>query len=102
VLPGSYPQPYYAALRQLQASRSYDATPHLAEIRVPTLILHAKRDRSAPYPLALDMHDRIQGSQMRVFRGGHIFLQRPDSFLEVVRRFLLAPRRQPGEPGAEG
>jgi pimeloyl-ACP methyl ester carboxylesterase len=91
VLPGGHPQPYYAALRQLQASRSYDATARLTELHVPALILHGKGDRWAPLPLALDMHDRIQGSQIQVFRGGHIFfLLRPESFLEAVRHFLLA------------
>jgi pimeloyl-ACP methyl ester carboxylesterase len=99
VLPGGYPQPYYAALRQLQASRAYDATARLTEIHVPTLILHSKSDRSAPYSVAVDMHDRIQGSQMQVFRGGHIFfLLRPDSFLEAVRRFLLEQRGRQRQP----
>jgi pimeloyl-ACP methyl ester carboxylesterase len=99
VLPGGYPQPYYAALRQLQASSSYDATARLTEIHVPTLILHGKSDRSMPYPLAADMHDRIQGSQIQVFRGGHLFfLLRPDPFLEAVRRFLLAQRSRQSHP----
>lgn len=88
-----YPQPYYAALRQLQASRAYDATARLQEIRTPTLILQGQSDRSAPLPVAVDMHNRIQGSQIQVFNGGHVFFfLRQKPFLEAVRHFLLAQR----------
>src|SRR5579863_6168439 len=50
------PHPYYVVVRQLEASRSYDCMDRLNEINVPTLILHGKQDKSAPYPLAEAMH----------------------------------------------
>ena len=46
------PHPYYAAARQLEASRTYDCMDRLNEILVPTLILHGKKDKTAPYRLA--------------------------------------------------
>lgn len=95
-----YPQPAYAVTRQRVASRSYDATARLHEIRVPTLILHGKKDRLAPYALAEEMHAGIQGSQMIAFNGGHLFLfMRPRQFLAAVIAFLDAQREQAPNSG---
>ncbi|MGD0766154.1 MAG: alpha/beta hydrolase [Dehalococcoidia bacterium] len=47
-----YPQPHYAFVRQHEASRNFDCMDRLHEIRVPTLILHGKKDGRAPYRLA--------------------------------------------------
>lgn len=84
-----YPQPLYAANHQLKASRSYDASQRLHEIHAPTLILHGKRDRTAPYALAEEMHQNISGSKLIPFDGGHIFLFiQQQQFLEAVDKFL--------------
>jgi pimeloyl-ACP methyl ester carboxylesterase len=56
LLRSSHPQPRYAHLRQRQASVTYDATNRLGQIRVPTLILHGRRDKSMPLELAERMH----------------------------------------------
>jgi 3-oxoadipate enol-lactonase len=37
--------PYYAVVRQTEASKNYDCMDRLGEIQVPTLILHGKRDK---------------------------------------------------------
>ena len=84
-----YPQPYYAAMRQLEASRSYDCSDRLGEIHVPTLILHGRKDRVAPYELAQEMHAGIQGSKMITFNGGHLFpFFQPRQFTDEVAGFL--------------
>jgi non-heme chloroperoxidase len=96
----SYPQPYYAVSRQREASRTYDATHRLQEIRMPTLILHGKKDKLAPYALAQEMHAGIQGSQMIAFNGGHLFLflkQKP--FLDAVFDFLESQMAQSSRSG---
>ena len=67
---GRYPQPYYAFTRQVEASSSYDCTDRLSEIQAPTLIMHGKKDRSAPYELAEETHQRIRGSEVMTFGGG--------------------------------
>lgn len=83
------PHPYYAVARQLEASRAYDCMDRLNEIRVPTLILHGKNDKSAPYWLAEEMHSGIKNSKMITFQGGHLFfIVRPKQFIEAITDFL--------------
>ena len=84
-----YPQPYYASVRQREAARNYDCTGRLSDIHAPTLILHGKKDRIAPYRLAEEMHAGIKGSKMVTFNGGHIFLfLQSRQFTEAVLEFL--------------
>jgi len=86
-----YPQPYYAVVRQREASRNFDCMRRLQEIQVPTLILHGRRDRIAPYELAEEMHAGIKGSKMITFSGGHLFLFfQPQRFAEAILEFLQA------------
>ncbi len=85
------PHPYYAFAHQLQASRNFDYTDRLREIQVPTLILHGKQDKSAPYWLAEEMHKGINGSKMIAFNGGHLFfILRPQQFVDAIFSFLDA------------
>ena len=84
-----YRQPQYAYAHQLRASRSYDTTDRLGEIKTPTLIVHGKSDRLAPYKLAEEMHSRISNSSLVTLKGGHLsFLFRNKEFVESVERFL--------------
>ncbi len=83
------PHPYYAAARQLEASRAFDCMDRLNEIHVPTLILHGKKDKSAPYRFAEEMHSEIKDSKMITFHGGHLFfILRPQQFIEAIADFL--------------
>jgi pimeloyl-ACP methyl ester carboxylesterase len=83
------PHPYYVVARQLEASRNYDCMDRLGEIQVPTLILHGKKDKSAPYHLAEAMHRGIKDSQMLTFPGGHLFfILRQKQFIEAITDFL--------------
>lgn len=82
-------QPDYAFKRQREASSSYDYTDRLREIRVPTLILHGKKDGVAPYSLAEDMHNRIPNSKFIAFNGGHVFFFfQSQQFVDTVIDFL--------------
>jgi len=85
-----YPQPRYAFTRQLEASSTFDYTGKLHELDVPTLILHGKKDRSAPYVLAEELHTGIQGSKMLTFAGGHLFflIRERQQFLDAVAAFV--------------
>lgn len=83
------PHPYYAAVRQLEATRAYDGMDRLNEIHVPTLTLHGKKDKIAPYHLAQAMHSGIKDSKMLTFQGGHLFfIMRPQQFIEAIADFL--------------
>ena len=85
-----YPQPYYAHIRQRQASFDFDCSDKLPEIHIPTLILHGKKDRIVPYTVAQEMHLGIQGSEMLTFEGGHLFsiMKERQQFLDAVAKFL--------------
>jgi pimeloyl-ACP methyl ester carboxylesterase len=76
-------------VRQRDASRSFDCADRLREIRMPTLILHGRSDRVAPYRLAEEMHAGIQNSKLIAFRGGHIFFFLcPRQVMAAVSAFL--------------
>ena len=85
---GSYPQPRYAFRRQRDASVGYDRTGDLSELRVPTLVVHGRRDRIVPYRLAEDMAAGIPGARLELVDSGHIYpLSRSNRFGELVRVF---------------
>jgi pimeloyl-ACP methyl ester carboxylesterase len=90
VVRSTYPQPRYAFRRQRQASSTYDCADRLGEIHAPTLILHGKKDKVAPYALAEQMHAGIAGSQLLAFDGGHLFfmIRERQRFLEAITAFL--------------
>jgi pimeloyl-ACP methyl ester carboxylesterase len=83
------PQPYYAFLRQSEASRNFDCTSRLREVHAPTLILHGNRDRIAPLALAEEMHTGIPHSKMVTYPGGHLMLfMRPGPCIRDVVDFV--------------
>jgi pimeloyl-ACP methyl ester carboxylesterase len=83
-------QPRYARTHQRDAARSYDCTARLGEIRNPVLILHGRRDRIVPLRLAEEMHDRIPGSKLVTFDGGHgfFFTRERADFADRVAAFV--------------
>lgn len=93
IFQSKYPQPRYAFLRQLRASSAYDCAARLGEIHAPTLILHGRRDKTTPYPLAEEMHAGIVGSRLVAFDGGHLFFlfRERVRFLDAVEVFLADP-----------
>jgi pimeloyl-ACP methyl ester carboxylesterase len=82
-------QPYYAFVRQLEASRGFVCNDKLHEIRAPTLILHGLKDKIAPFNLAEEMHAGISGSKLISFSGGHTFsFGQREEFIQEVNGFL--------------
>ncbi|MCB8967742.1 MAG: alpha/beta fold hydrolase [Ardenticatenaceae bacterium] len=67
-----------------------DSTPTLAEIDVPTLIIHGAEDQLIPVIEAQAMHKAIAGSQLVVLPdAGHMpNLEQPDEFADAVADFL--------------
>lgn len=90
-IPGRNSQPYYAFMRQFDASGGYDCTGRLGEIHVPTLIIGGDQDRLAPPALTEEMHARISGSKMIMQKGGHLILfWRSREITDAVKEFLNA------------
>ena len=89
---GKYAQPRYAFTRQRDASSAYDCSDRLGEIRVPTTILHGRRDRITPLREAEAMRRDIARSQLVTFGGGHLFFLRRERkwFLDSVASALAA------------
>ncbi len=84
-----YPQPYYAFVRQRDASRTFNCMDRLPEIHAPTLILHGDRDKLAPYAFAQEVQAGIKNSKMVTFSGGHLFaFFQPRQFTDAVLDFL--------------
>ncbi len=88
VFRGHYPQPRYAFKRQRQASDHYDRSGDLAELRVPTLIVHGRRDHIVPYRLAEEMAESIPGARLTLVESGHIYpLNHSVAFAEQIAGF---------------
>ena len=87
---GDYPQPRYAFMRQREASGDYDATERLKLIKAPTIIMHGKSDKVMPLSMAEEMHRDIKDSELRTFKGGHLFflIRERQRFLDKAERFL--------------
>ncbi len=68
----------------------YDVSDRLAEIRVPTLILHGREDRVMPVERAAELRRGIPGARLVVFEGcGHWpFVERRPEFVAAVTDFL--------------
>lgn len=85
---GRYPQPRYAFRRQRAASIDYDRTGDLSELRVPTLVVHGRRDHIVPYRLAEDMAAAIPGARLELVESGHLYpLSKSSRFVEQVAAF---------------
>lgn len=68
------PVPVQTILGQAQAIASHDLGTQLAEITMPTAVLHGTADRMLPYPNAIALHDGIPGATLDTFEGaGHLF-----------------------------
>ena len=67
-----------------------DATPGLAAIRVPTLIIVGEEDTLTPPTTAMELADGIPEASIEVLAAaGHLSnLETPTEFTDVVRRFL--------------
>lgn len=84
------PPPDDAYLRQREATRGYDCTDRLGEIRVPALVLHGRKDTVVTLALARKTAAGLEGSTMRIFDGGHLFFLIEDQpgTISAIREFL--------------
>jgi pimeloyl-ACP methyl ester carboxylesterase len=79
----------YAAAQCLIALRDTDLRSDLAEITIPTLILHGKKDKICSFDLAEQMKERILNSHLVPFENsGHsLFLEETQKFNSELIKF---------------
>jgi pimeloyl-ACP methyl ester carboxylesterase len=79
----------YATAQCLVALRDTDLRKDLAKIKIPTLILHGKKDKICSFDLAEQMKAAIAGSQLIAFENsGHsLFLEETKKFNAELIRF---------------
>lgn len=67
-----------------------DFADRLNELTTPTLLVHGAHDRAVSVAWARRAHERIPGSELRVFPdcGRMPPRERPEEFARVVERFL--------------
>jgi pimeloyl-ACP methyl ester carboxylesterase len=76
---------------QLLARSHHDVTDRLARITSPTMVVAGRYDGIAPLANSEAIVSRIQGSELRVYEGGHVFfLQDPRAIADVLE-FLDLP-----------
>ncbi len=88
----TYPQSAESYKRQFRAIRAHDTTAALAQIKVPTLVLHGEGDDLIPLPNAERLSAGIPGAAFKTYpHTGHMpQLERRDEFLSDLRDFLAS------------
>ena len=80
------------AVRFLEVVGDTDVTALLPQVRVPTLVMHARDDARVPFDAGRQMAAAIPGAQFVTLQGrNHIFLETDPAFgqfLEHTRSFL--------------
>lgn len=76
-------------LEVTKGMKDFEVTHRLSEIKVPTLIIAAKKDMVVPPRFSEEMHKRIAGSEYVVIDSDHgTPYFRPDEWNRTVRNFL--------------
>lgn len=76
--------------KSVHACVEHDATPYLAKIEAPTLVMVGDRDILVPPPLSRQLTRQVRGARLvTVQGGGHVpWLDRPEACVRVLKRFL--------------
>ena len=79
------PEQRRGELMQLDARRNHDVGDRLGRITAPTLVACGEFDGIAPPANSAAIHERIPGSELRMYDGGHLFfIQDPRALPEIV------------------
>lgn len=76
------------ARRQLAARAGHNTFDRLAEIAVPVLLAGGEYDAIAPRANMEAMAGEISGSELRFFKGGHLFLVQDKSAYSYIKQWL--------------
>jgi pimeloyl-ACP methyl ester carboxylesterase len=86
------PAPVPVLVAQAQAVAGHDVSARLAEIAVPTLVLHGDEDQMLVVANGRMIAEAIPGARLEVLQGvGHLFwIEQPERTAELVRAHALA------------
>jgi 3-oxoadipate enol-lactonase len=73
---------------QLRARSDHDVYDRLSRIHCPTLIAAGRSDGIAPSANSVAIADQIDGADLHLFDGGHLFLMQDPTALPVILDFL--------------
>jgi pimeloyl-ACP methyl ester carboxylesterase/DNA-binding CsgD family transcriptional regulator len=78
------------AAASLRSAYSFDSSGHLADVHVPTLVLHRRDDRAIPFALGRELADQIDGATFVALDGVDHFPWRgeADAVADEILRFL--------------
>ncbi|MFC6952577.1 alpha/beta hydrolase [Halorubellus litoreus] len=82
----------FARNQQAAAVAAFDATPWLADLDVPTLVLHGTGDRVLPVENGERLHERLPESRLELYEdGAHLFfVEDADAVTADVREHVAA------------
>jgi pimeloyl-ACP methyl ester carboxylesterase len=92
-----HPTALLTRTQQLIAAASHDALGRLEDIAAPTLVVHGGQDQIVPVENARLLHERIPGSQLRIWpSAGHLYVTDEPRADREIARFLArhGPRRR--------
>lgn len=74
-------------MQQMQACAAHDTNARLAQLELPTLVIHGTEDQMLPVQNAELIASRIPGARLEIFEDvGHLFfVERPERSAELVR-----------------
>ena len=75
---------------QLEARRGHDTWARLTAIGCPTLVCGGRYDGISPLANLENLAAAISGARLRIFEGGHLFLQQVRAAYREIVEFILA------------
>jgi pimeloyl-ACP methyl ester carboxylesterase/DNA-binding CsgD family transcriptional regulator len=86
------------AAASLRSAYSFDSSGHIADVQVPTVVLHRRDDRAIPYALGRDLAEHIDGARFVPLEGIDHFPWRGDADAvcdEIVRALGARVEQRP-------
>ncbi len=83
------PDRQLGAMLQLEARRGHDTWARLASVDCPTLVCGGRYDGISPPANLENLASAISGARLRIFEGGHLFLQQVPAAYREILEFIL-------------
>ena len=90
ITPMRNPTRFQDYMNQANSMSTHDTRKHLKDIKMPTLIIGAQKDRLIPPLHQKFLHESIEGSKLVIMKGcGHGFtMEAPDKVNEIIWNFI--------------